>query len=240
MANDANEPASTPSTPSTPIENTLIEKRRDYTASALRRADLAADPIEQFTGWLGDARAEKILDATAMTVATAGTDGQPHARIVLLKHFDASGFVWYTYQESDKGRQLASNPRAAILFYWCALERQVRIEGPVERLDPANADEYFYSRPEGSRFSAAASVQSAPIENRDALERRVAELRDRHPDGGVPRPPEWGGYRLAPARFEFWQGRSDRLHDRFVFERAASGGTSNATGEGWRVQRISP
>ena len=228
----------------TPSES-LIEERRDYTADTLRRADLAAGPVEQFTAWLADARARKILDATAMTVATADARGQPHARVVLLKHFDEAGFVWYTYQESDKARQLAENPRAAILFYWCALERQVRLEGTVERLDPANADDYFYSRPEGSRFSAAASVQSAPVENRTVLERRVAELHERHPDGDVPRPPEWGGYRLRPERFEFWQGRADRLHDRFVFERgtdsdADAGAPDGHDASGWRVQRISP
>ena len=221
----------------TPAPDSLIEARRDYTADTLRRADLADDPVAQFTAWLADARAKKILDATAMTVATADAAGQPHARVVLLKHFDDAGFVWYTYQESDKARQLAENPRAAILFYWCALERQVRIEGDVERLDPTDADEYFYSRPEGSRFSAAASVQSAPVADRGVLERRVAELRERHPDGNVPRPPAWGGYRLRPTRFEFWQGRADRLHDRFVFERANA---SPADGAGWQAQRISP
>ncbi len=209
----------------------LIEPRRDYTADTLRRDNLAADPVTQFRHWLKDARDQKIIDATAMSVATCDSRGQPHSRIVLLKHFDTAGFVWYTYQESDKARQLGENPRAGILFYWCQLERQVRIEGSVERLDPADADDYFYSRPEGSRFSAAASVQSAPIENRAVLEERVAALHERHPDGNVPRPEVWGGYRLKPARFEFWQGRADRLHDRFVFEQDAAA---------WRVQRISP
>jgi len=213
--------------------NDLIEERRDYTADTLRRSDLAEGPLAQFTAWLADARAKKILDATAMTVATADARGQPHARVVLLKHFDEAGFVWYTYQESDKARQLAENPRAAILFYWCALERQVRIEGTVERLDPANADDYFYSRPEGSRFSAAASVQSAPIPDRGVLERRVAELHALHPDGTVPRPDVWGGYRLRPERVEFWQGRADRLHDRFVF-------TQNGVDAAWAAERISP
>ena len=213
--------------------DSLIEERRDYTADTLRRADLAADPVDQFTAWLADARAHRILDATAMSLATVDADGQPHSRVVLLKHFDAAGFVWYTYQESDKARQIEANPRAALLFYWCALERQVRIEGRVERLDPADADEYFYSRPEGSRFSAAASVQSAPIEDRGVLERRVAELRERHPDGHVPRPAAWGGYRLRPARFEFWQGRADRLHDRFAYARPAADAD-------WSARRLSP
>ncbi len=213
--------------------DSLIEPRRDYTADTLRRTDLAADPVEQFRHWLQDARDRKILDATAMMLATADADGQPHSRVVLLKHFDDAGFVWYTYQQSDKARQLEANPRAALLFYWCALERQVRIEGTVERLDPQGADEYFYSRPEGSRFSAAASEQSSPVENREVLERRVAELHERHPDGDVPRPEVWGGYRIRPTRYEFWQGRADRLHDRFIFEPAGGDGD-------WRATRLQP
>lgn len=211
----------------------LIEPRRDYTADTLRRSDLADTPVKQFTQWLQDARDRKILDATAMMLSTADSTGQPHSRVVLLKHFDDDGFVWYTYQESDKARQLAENPKASILFYWCALERQVRIEGTVEKLDPTLADEYFYSRPEGSRFSAAASIQSQPVDNRDILEQRVAELHEKHPDGNVPRPDAWGGYRLVPHRLEFWQGRADRLHDRFIFENQ-EGDTS------WSVHRIQP
>ena len=213
-------------------DDSLIEPRRDYTADTLRRTDLADHPVEQFRHWLQDARDRKILDATAMMLATVDADGQPHSRVVLLKHFDADGFVWYTYQRSDKARQLEANPRAALLFYWCALERQVRIEGTVERLDPTGADQYFYSRPEGSRFSAAASEQSSPVENRAVLERRVSELHERHPDGDVPRPEAWGGYRIRPTRFEFWQGRADRLHDRFVLE--------PTDGAGWRAVRLQP
>lgn len=217
--------------------DSLIEPRRDYTADTLRRTDLADDPVEQFRHWLGDARERKILDATAMMLATADADGQPHSRVVLLKHFDADGFVWYTYQRSDKARQLEANPRAALLFYWCALERQVRIEGTVERLDPQGADDYFYSRPEGSRFSAAASEQSSPVADRGVLERRVAELHGEHPEGDVPRPEVWGGYRIRPVRFEFWQGRADRLHDRFAFER--DDGAASGDG-GWTATRLQP
>ena len=223
-----------------PSADSLIEPRRDYTADTLRRSDLAADPVEQFRRWLGDARDEKILDATAMMLATVDADGRPHSRVVLLKHFDADGFVWYTYQQSDKARQLEANPHAALLFYWCALERQVRIEGAAERLDPAGADEYFYSRPEGSRFSAAASEQSSPVENREVLERRVAELHERHPDGNVPRPEVWGGYRIRPERFEFWQGRKDRLHDRFEFRRGDGGGGGGEEADAWRITRLQP
>ncbi|MFK7891579.1 MAG: pyridoxamine 5'-phosphate oxidase [Granulosicoccus sp.] len=211
----------------------LIEPRRDYTADTLRRTDISTDPVRQFTHWLANAREKKILDATAMTLCTSDAENQPHARIVLLKHFDDSGFVWYTYQESDKGRELQQNPKAALLFYWCALERQVRIEGEVEKLDPADADDYFYSRPEGSRFSAAASIQSAPVTDREELEKKVASLHEQYPDGNVPRPAIWGGYRIRPQRFEFWQGRADRLHDRFVFSR-------DAAASQWSIQRISP
>lgn len=211
----------------------LIEPRRDYTAGTLRRKDLTADPVSQFTHWLQDARARNIPDATAMTLSTADAEGQVHSRVVLLKDFDADGFVWYTYRESAKAQELAANPKAALLFYWCALERQVRIEGTVEKLDNNTADDYFHSRPEGSRFSAAASVQSTPVENRDVLEKRVAELHLQYPDGNVPRPDAWGGYRIRPHRLEFWQGRADRLHDRFIYSRA------HATDD-WSIQRISP
>lgn len=227
MTNDKSENAGSS------VNESLIEARRDYTANTLSRAELASTPFDQFTRWLQDARDEKILDATAMTVSTADSTGQPHSRVVLLKQFDNEGFVWYTYQESDKAKQLQENPKASILFYWCALERQVRIEGVVEKLDPSDADEYFYSRPEGSRFSAAASIQSAPVENRKVLEDKVRELHEQYPDGNVPRPSVWGGYRLNPHRLEFWQGRADRLHDRFIYSR------DSKTAD-WSIQRISP
>lgn len=217
----------------------LIEPRRDYTAATLSRSELQESPIEQFREWMQQARDAKILDASAMALATADELGQPHVRIVLLKKVDENGFAWYTYQESDKGAQLAENPQASLLFYWRELERQVRIEGPVTRLDPADADEYFYSRPEGSRFSAAASVQSANVENRKELEHRVSELHEQHPDGNVPRPEVWGGYSLQPVRYEFWQGRADRLHDRFIYLKD-NNGTEDNNESGWHTQRISP
>ena len=212
----------------------LIETRRDYTANTLCRDDLSPTPIAQFAQWLDNARSAKLLDATAMVVATADKNGQPHSRVVLLKHFDNSGFVWYTYQDSDKGQQIAENPKASILFYWRELERQVRIEGEVTKLDPTLANEYFYSRPEGSRFSAAASKQSQPVSNRQELENQVAKLRLQHPDGNVPRPALWGGYQLNPARFEFWQGRADRLHDRFIYTRTVQADVS------WDIKRLQP
>ncbi|MBX2883800.1 MAG: pyridoxamine 5'-phosphate oxidase [Granulosicoccus sp.] len=219
--------------PSPSDTDKLIEPRRDYTADSLRRSDLDAEPQDQFARWLKDARDHKIIDATAMNLCTVDSTGQPHSRIVLLKRFDENGFVWFTYQESDKANQLAQNPKAALLFYWCALERQIRIEGSVEKLNADQADEYFYSRPEGSRFSAAASVQSSPIRDRQVLEKRVAQLREQYPDGNVPRPELWGGYRLTANRFEFWQGRSDRLHDRFIY-------THESAQNAWHIDRLSP
>jgi len=214
------------------MSDDIIEPRRDYTTDTLRAEQLADSPIQQFRQWMQQARDANIIDASAMALATADQSGQPHVRMVLLKKFDESGVVWYTYQESDKGAQLAENPHASVLFYWRELERQVRIEGPVTKLGASDGDEYFYSRPEGSRFSAAASIQSSPVENRQILESKVAELHKLHPDGNVPRPTVWGGYLLNPTRFEFWQGRADRLHDRFIFTKDAPGN--------WNTQRLSP
>jgi len=214
------------------MSDDLVEERRDYSANTLSANELAETPFEQFRIWMKQAREAKILDASAMALATADKLGQPHVRMVLLKKVDEAGFVWFTYQESDKGTQLAENPKASLLFYWCELERQVRIEGPVIPLDPKDADEYFYSRPIGSRFSAAASVQSAPVANRTELEDTVNALHKQFPDGNVPRPAVWGGYQLQPVRFEFWQGRDDRLHDRFIYEKTATAS--------WRTQRLSP
>lgn len=214
------------------MSDDMIEPRRDYTTDTLSSEQLAGSPVEQFRVWMQQARDAKIIDASAMALATADESGQPHVRIVLLKKFDEAGVAWYTYQESDKGAQLAQNPQASVLFYWCQLERQVRIEGTVKKLPQSDGDEYFYSRPEGSRFSAAASIQSAPVKNRQVLESKVAELHKQYPDGNVPRPAVWGGYLLEPTRFEFWQGRADRLHDRFIY-------TQSTPGQ-WQTQRLSP
>ncbi len=217
-------------------ENDLIEARRDYTANTLTRVQLASTPLDQFTQWMKDARAANIIDASAMALCTADQSGAPHSRMVLLKKASDEGFVWYTYQESDKGRQLEENPQASLLFYWRELERQVRIEGSVVKLDSSDADQYFYSRPEGSRFSAAASIQSSRVEDRSVLEKRVAQLHEQHPDGKVPRPDVWAGYLLQAKRFEFWQGRADRLHDRFVYTSA----TSSSDAVRWQIDRLSP
>jgi pyridoxamine 5'-phosphate oxidase len=212
-------------------EMDLTDVRREYESQSITCSDMDADPFVQFGHWLQRARDLKLLDSTAMTLATADSEGQPSARIVLLKHFDDAGFCWYTDSRSRKGRDLAANPRAALLFHWRDLSRQIRVHGSVARLPVEDADEYFHSRPEGSRFSAAASHQSSVIEARSTLEDEVMRLRNVYPDGNVPRPPGWIGYRLSADYFEFWQGQDSRLHDRVVYQPAA---------DGWAKQLISP
>ena len=213
------------------FEMDLTDVRREYESHGISRKDMDSDPFVQFGHWLQRARDLELLDATAMTLATADGAGQPSARIVLLKHFDSDGFCWYTDSRSQKGRELAANPQAALLFHWRDLSRQVRVHGRVEQLPAEDAEQYFLMRPEGSRFSAAASHQSAVIEGRSSLEDEVLRLRAAYPDGDVPRPPAWLGYRLRPDYFEFWQGQDNRLHDRIVYQPA---------GDGWTMQRISP
>lgn len=205
--------------------------RRDYRKGQLRRADLAENPIEQLARWLADAEDVDHPEPTAMVLATVGQEGQPSVRAVLLKHLDDEGPCWYTDSRSLKGQQLAANPKASILFHWPELERQVRLDGPVRVLPPELADEYFVSRPLGSRYAAATSHQSQPIASRAELERRLADVQERYPDGSVPRPPTWIGYRLEPALFQFWQGRENRLHDRFQYTRE---------GDGWVITRLMP
>ena len=209
----------------------LTDVRREYESHALSRKDMDADPFVQFGLWLQRARELGLLDATAMTLATAEPDGKPSARIVLLKHVDHQGFTWFTDSRSLKGRQIKANPNAALLFHWRDLSRQVRVHGTVEMLPAQEADQYFYLRPEGSRFSAAASCQSATVESRSQLEDEVSRLRSAHPNGDVPRPEAWLGYRLKPEYFEFWQGQSNRLHDRIVYTQE---------GNSWVMSRISP
>ena len=196
----------------------------------LRRADLDPDPLRQFAAWYSQA-ADTVDTPEAVVLATATSSGGPSARMVLLKGFDQRGFVFYTNYFSRKGQEIAQNPRAAMLFHWSPLGRQVRVEGAVHRIDAAESDAYFKTRPPGSRLSAAASPQSRPVASRDVLETAVAELASRYPDGAVPRPDEWGGLRLVASRFEFWQHGDDRLHDRIRYERE---------GDGWAKTRLAP
>ena len=213
------------------IEMDLSDVRRQYEAHGITRKDMDSDPFVQFGQWLQRARDLELIDATAMTLATADNGGRPSARIVLLKHFDAQGFCWYTDSRSHKGRDLGQNPNAELLFHWRDLSRQVRVHGAVSPLAQEDADKYFLMRPEGSRFSAAASVQSSEIDSRSQLEDEVLRLRAAYPDGDVPRPEGWIGYRLVPDYFEFWQGQENRLHDRIVYTPVESG---------WQMKRISP
>lgn len=207
------------------------DTRRHYDRGELRRAELHADPVSQFSGWLQAAIDAELVDATAMTLATSDSHGRPSARIVLLKEFSDTGYSWFTDYQSQKGKELQTNPYATLLFYWREFERQVRISGPVERLDSKVSEAYFVSRPNESQLSAAASEQSAPIEDRATLQAKVAALEARYGDGEIPMPSNWGGYRLIPEEYEFWQGRVGRLHDRFRYRRNE---------QGWDIVRLQP
>ena len=214
----------------------LSTVRVDYADRPLDPDDLGADPLAAFARWLEEALAvgggagRGYEEPNAMVLATATPDGRPSARIVLLRGLDEDGFVWFTGYDSRKGEELAANPRAALVFHWPAVHRQVRVEGRVERTAPAESDAYFASRPRGSQIASAASPQSRPVTGRDELEALVAAVEAANPDA-VPRPGRWGGYRLVPDTVEFWQGRLNRLHDRVRFTRE---------GDGWAVVRLAP
>jgi pyridoxamine 5'-phosphate oxidase len=212
--------------------SSLADLRREYASRALTEADALDDPIRQFAVWFGEALKSELLDTNAMTLATATRDGEPSARIVLLKGFDETGFVFFTNYESAKGRVLADNPRASLLLFWAALERQVRITGAVTKTSAAESETYFHSRPFESQVGAWASAQSRTVPDRAALESRYAELAGTYAGAAVPLPPFWGGYRVAPETMEFWQGRQSRLHDRLLYTRQHDGA--------WSRSRLAP
>jgi pyridoxamine 5'-phosphate oxidase len=206
--------------------------RYEHAAKGLRRSDLDPDPIKQFGNWFTAAIEAGIRDVNAMSLATAGADGRPSVRIVLLKGFDQDGLVFFTNYESEKGKQLDANPYAALAFYWIELDRQIRISGKAERTSREESQTYFHSRPVGSQLSAWASRQSQVLDGRRVLDARMAEMTERFAEKRIPLPPHWGGYRVKPDIIEFWQGRPNRLHDRFRYTRR-----NNGT---WLIERLAP
>jgi pyridoxamine 5'-phosphate oxidase len=211
----------------------LADLRREYARARLDESHVSHDPLVEFARWFAEAQEARAHDANAMTLATATADGVPSARIVLLKGFDERGFLFFTDYRSRKGAELEANPRAALVLYWSELERQVRITGRVERASHDESEAYFRTRPRGSRLGAWASYQSRVIPGRATLEADLREVQTRYPDGDVPLPPHWGGYRVVAEAIEFWQGRESRLHDRIRYVRESGG-------KGWRVERLSP
>lgn len=206
--------------------------RYEHAPHGLHRSDLDPDPFKQFGNWFTAAVEAGIRDVNAMSLATAGADAHPSVRIVLLKGFDHDGFIFFTNYESEKSVQLDANPHAALGFYWIELDRQIRINGAVERTPREESERYFHSRPLGSQLGAWASRQSEVIDGRRILDARMAQMTERFADKPIPLPPHWGGYRLKPDTIEFWQGRPNRLHDRFRYKRQA--------GDSWLIERLAP
>ena len=209
----------------------LAHLRTDYEAPLLHRADLDPDPLRQFARWFDEVQRSELVEPNAAVLATAGADGRPSARHVLVKMAVASGFVFFTNYHSRKARQIEANPFASLVFAWAPLGRQVIVEGQVSKVSGEDSDRYFAQRPRGSRLSSWASAQSHPVASRAELDEAYAKVAERYAGLDVPRPEDWGGYRLEPQRIEFWQGQASRLHDRLVYE---------PSGSGWRIERLSP
>lgn len=205
--------------------------RRQYGALSLDEATMLPDPLQEFERWLAQAIETEVIDPTAMVLSTVDVTGQPDARVLLLKSVEKESFIFYTHYLSTKGKQLAVRPNCALTFYWPTLSRQVRVQGEAMVLEPALSDAYFASRPYLSQLSAVASIQSQRLVNKQALEERINQLKQKHVKGHVPRPLDWGGYRVNPSMIEFWQGRDHRLHDRVVYQRTSSG---------WEIYRLAP
>jgi pyridoxamine 5'-phosphate oxidase len=212
--------------------NTIADIRKDYKLKSFSETDAAANAITQFTAWWKDALASEIDEVNAFTLATATKEGKPSARIVLLKGYDERGFVFFTNYESHKGKTLAENPQASMVFFWKELERQIRVEGTIEKVSAAESDAYFFSRPAGSQLGAWASPQSSVIDSRNIIEENVKKYEAQFAVSPITRPPHWGGYRLVPQSIEFWQGRPSRLHDRLQYSLQKNGE--------WKMERLAP
>ena len=215
------------------IEKSTIQNlRQDYRSASLSKSDVDKNPFQQFSKWFKEALNAKVTEPNAMTIATSNKNGIPSARIVLLKEFNEAGFVFYTNYNSQKGKELEENPHAALIFFWGDLERQIRIEGVVEKVTEEDATEYFNSRPKGSQLGALTSPQSETIPNRAFLEYKLADLEKEYHYKDISKPAHWGGYRVIPNKIEFWQGRTSRLHDRIVYLKNDD--------QSWRFERLAP
>lgn len=213
------------------MNEAIASIRKDYKLKSLLEADVEKDPVTQFSVWWDEALKSDIIEVNAMTLATCNIEAKPFARIVLLKGFTNEGFIFYTNYQSSKGKELENNPNAALVFFWKELERQVRIEGAVEKISEAESDNYFQSRPTGSKIGAWASAQSSTVANREAIEENYLNYFDKFNSQHIPRPPYWGGYIVKPEKIEFWQGRSSRLHDRILYTKQ---------NDDWKIERLSP
>ena len=225
------------------MSNAIADIRKDYKLASLEEADVASNPSDQFTRWWNEAVASQIDEVNAMTLATVNAAGVPAARIVLLKGYNPEGFIFFTNYESDKGKNLAQNPNAALVFFWKELERQIRIEGTVQKVSAEESDRYFNSRPASSRIGAWASPQSAVIENRLVIEQNVERYTSIFANDSIERPDHWGGYIVKPTSIEFWQGRSSRLHDRIRYKLETSdynAATDTRTDANWKIERLAP